>query len=107
MSENKSSNNFIIISVIGAVITILVGLAFMSINVSQETNARNIVEIPRLLNRIDTLEKENDRYREYALQLAEEIAINQAEIKSLRSRQDSIFRELVLLESRVFEFIIK
>ena len=110
----KMSKNWIVTAIAGAIITILIGLGFMQINVSQETNARNIEEIPRILNRLETLEAESDRYRIYYLELAEKLAKNEARIETVIAQQDSLRERLIAffdrfsrLEDKIINFILK
>ena len=108
MSDQQSNNrNAIYLTIVAAIITVVIGLVFMNINVSQEANARNIEAIPRLLNRIETLEAESNRYREYYLQMQGEIALNRAEIKAMRSQQDLLIQDYITFEQRVYNYITK
>ena len=107
MNLNKPSNNGTWLAIITAIITILLGLVFMGTSINQEINVRNIEEIPKLINRIDRIERDSDRYRDYLVDFFYQLKSNEADIKAIGSKQEDFRDKLAIFEQRVYEMLIK
>lgn len=101
--ENKVA---IWVAILSVIITALLSLVLIDTNVSQEINARNVEDIPRLINEIESLKDDRDRGRDYYFDLVEKVSKNSANINSLVNGQDLLVQDFVNFKNRVYQVLI-